>query len=86
MTRQCLKFAGSCGDNGDTFRFLNSVSVVLRRSLYGVDWNLRDTAVEFIDGTFLEGLCSLFVASRVTEAREPTCILITFVTIFIIRA
>ena len=59
VTRQCLMFADSCGDDSGILSFLDSISAVLRKSLCGIDWNLRDTAVEFIDGTFLPGLCCL---------------------------
>jgi len=59
VTRQCLKFANSCGDDCGILSFLDSISAVLRKSLCGVDWNLRDTAVEFINGTFLAGFCCL---------------------------
>ena len=72
VTRQCLKFADSCGDDSGILSFLDSMSAVLRRSLCGVDWNLRDTAVEFIDGTFLIGLCSLLCSMFVAVVTVST--------------
>ena len=65
MTEHCLKLADSRGDADGVGRFLDAVTTVLCRSLCGVDWNLRDTAVEFIDRVFLAGwfciLSCLFV-------------------------
>jgi len=72
VTDHCLK--SSCSHAHDDDRlvsFLDSVAAVLRRSLCGVDWSLRDTAVEFIDKTFLTGLCwllhKLLVACRIVR-------------------
>jgi len=54
ITLHCVKLAGRLGDDSDV-NFLASVAGTLRRSLCGVDWNVRDTAVECIDKAFLSG-------------------------------
>jgi len=56
VTLHCLKSARGCdGDDAVVCNFLDSIAAVLRRSLCGVDWNVRDTSVEFIDRVFLAG-------------------------------
>ena len=56
VTLLCLKLDRGCSEVGDGVRdLLVSVAAVLRRSLCAVDWNVRDTSVEFIDRVFLAG-------------------------------
>jgi len=55
VTLHCLKSAHGCSGDDGVCSFLDSLRAVLRRSLCAVDWNIRDTAVEFIDRVFLTG-------------------------------
>ena len=87
VTQHCLRLASSFGDDSGIFSFLQSVTTVLRTSLCGVEWNLRDTAVEFIDKSFLAGSCFFLrslVVVVIVNLKHSCQISVIFVTLIII--
>ena len=73
MTLHCLKSARCfSGNDAAVSSFLDSAAAVLRRSLCAVDWNVRDTSVEFINGVFLAGK-----SCRVASLHSNTDVFIT---------